>query len=190
MPWHIETGRDDCDGYAVVKNDDGELEGCHRTRANAEDQIAALYASEDDDEDLDDDGQRLATGPAAILVDIDGTLVAGSAVNGPLVTRLNNRDTETFVVTGRLDSTRDAAVALLERIGLRYSALYMNPGGDSNTHKEQTARRLLERFNVVLAVDDNERARAIYENLGIATEAPQIRRAIVEEIRDAIRDVR
>ncbi len=19
MPWHIETGRDDCDGYAVVK---------------------------------------------------------------------------------------------------------------------------------------------------------------------------
>lgn len=189
MPWHIETGRDDCLGYAVVKDETGELEGCHRTRANAEDQIAALYASEDDD-DLEDDGQRLATGPAAIIVDVDGTLVAGSAVNGPLVTRLNARDAETIVVTGRLDSTRDAAVALLERIGLRYAALYMNPGGDSNAHKEETARRLLERFNVVLAVDDNERARAIYENLGIATEAPQIRRAIVEEIRDAIRGVR
>lgn len=46
MPWHIETDNAGCEGFAVVKDDDGELEGCHRTRAQAERQLAALYASE------------------------------------------------------------------------------------------------------------------------------------------------
>ena len=46
MPWHIETDNPDCAGFAVVKDDDGEVEGCHRTRSQAERQMAALYASE------------------------------------------------------------------------------------------------------------------------------------------------
>ena len=46
MPWHIEADNPDCQGFAVVKDDDGEVEGCHRTRAQAERQMAALYASE------------------------------------------------------------------------------------------------------------------------------------------------
>jgi len=46
MPWHIEADNAACDGYAVVKDDDGEVEGCHRTRGQAERQMAALYASE------------------------------------------------------------------------------------------------------------------------------------------------
>lgn len=46
MPWHIETDNPDCTGYAVVKDDDGEVEGCHRTRGQAERQLAALYAAE------------------------------------------------------------------------------------------------------------------------------------------------
>lgn len=55
MPWHIEDENPGCSGFAVVKDDDGEVEGCHRTREQAERQLAALYASEDDDED-DDEG--------------------------------------------------------------------------------------------------------------------------------------
>jgi hypothetical protein len=46
VPWHIETDNADCQGFAVVKDDDGALEGCHRTRGQAERQLAALYASE------------------------------------------------------------------------------------------------------------------------------------------------
>ena len=46
MPWHIEADNADCAGYAVVKDANGELEGCHRTRAQAERQLAALYAAE------------------------------------------------------------------------------------------------------------------------------------------------
>jgi hypothetical protein len=54
MPWHIEDNSPYCQGFAVVKDSNGEVEGCHRTRAQAEDQLAALNISEDEDE-LDDD---------------------------------------------------------------------------------------------------------------------------------------
>lgn len=46
MPYSIETGRADCSGYAVVKDTDGALMGCHRTAAQAQDQITALNIAE------------------------------------------------------------------------------------------------------------------------------------------------
>ena len=47
MPWHIETANPDCrSGYAVVKDDDGSVEGCHRTRREALAQLAALNIAE------------------------------------------------------------------------------------------------------------------------------------------------
>jgi len=65
MPWHIEDDHPECLGFAVVKDEDGEIEGCHRTRAQAEDQLAALNISEyeddedDDPEDMDDQDRAL-----------------------------------------------------------------------------------------------------------------------------------
>ena len=46
MPWHIETDRPDCEGFAVVKDEGSELAGCHRTRTQALDQLAALNIAE------------------------------------------------------------------------------------------------------------------------------------------------
>lgn len=48
VPWSIETGNAECgEGqYAVVKDADGTVEGCHDTRDEALAQVAALYASE------------------------------------------------------------------------------------------------------------------------------------------------
>jgi len=46
MPWHIEADNEACSGFAVVKDSNGEVEGCHRTRGQAERQMAALYAAE------------------------------------------------------------------------------------------------------------------------------------------------
>jgi hypothetical protein len=47
MPWHIETSNPDCrSGYAVVKDETGEVEGCHRTRREALAQLAALNIAE------------------------------------------------------------------------------------------------------------------------------------------------
>jgi len=57
MPWHIESNTSDCAGYAVIKTDDGSMAGCHEPRADAEAQVAALYASEADKADVPPDVQ-------------------------------------------------------------------------------------------------------------------------------------
>lgn len=48
MPWHKVKGHSACpDGqWAVVKDSDGEVEGCHASEKAADKQLAALYASE------------------------------------------------------------------------------------------------------------------------------------------------
>lgn len=46
MPWKIQHGAAGCSGYAVVKEDDGKLVGCHASKTAAEAHLKALYASE------------------------------------------------------------------------------------------------------------------------------------------------
>lgn len=48
MPWHVAKS-DQCSEdmpYAVIKDDDGSVEGCHESEEAANEQMAALYASE------------------------------------------------------------------------------------------------------------------------------------------------
>src|SRR5262245_23024413 len=47
MPWHISTSHPRCSGFAVVKDADGSLAGCHPTKERARRQLAALYAKEE-----------------------------------------------------------------------------------------------------------------------------------------------
>ena len=49
MPWHIVPESSECPAskpFAVVRDSDGTVEGCHTTREAAKRQMAALYASE------------------------------------------------------------------------------------------------------------------------------------------------
>jgi hypothetical protein len=46
MPWEIRQGTSQCSSYGVFKEGTNQLEGCHESRAAAERQMAALYASE------------------------------------------------------------------------------------------------------------------------------------------------
>ena len=55
MPYRIEEDRPDCAGFAVVKESDGDLMGCHRTRAQALAQLAALNIAEDERDDDNDE---------------------------------------------------------------------------------------------------------------------------------------
>ncbi len=48
MPWHIESDNPDCSGWAVVLDSNGEVVGCHRTRQEALDHLAALNANVDE----------------------------------------------------------------------------------------------------------------------------------------------
>lgn len=48
MPWHIGSSEEcpDSKPFAVIKDDDDSVAGCHATKAAAEKQLAALYANE------------------------------------------------------------------------------------------------------------------------------------------------
>lgn len=48
MPWHLENDNPDCSGYAVVNDNTGAVDGCHDTKAEAQDHMAALYANVSD----------------------------------------------------------------------------------------------------------------------------------------------
>lgn len=55
MPWHVAKS-DECPTsrpWAVIKDSDGSIEGCHATKEEAEDQMAALYASEENARNFD-----------------------------------------------------------------------------------------------------------------------------------------
>jgi nitrate reductase cytochrome c-type subunit len=46
MPYSVVSNHPDCEGYAVVKTDTNELMGCHKTQAQADDQLTAINISE------------------------------------------------------------------------------------------------------------------------------------------------
>ena len=48
MPWQIKQNAAGCKGYAVVKESNGELVGCHPSKSRATAHLRALYASEAD----------------------------------------------------------------------------------------------------------------------------------------------
>lgn len=56
MPWHTVNNHAECtDGkpWAVVKDSTGEVEGCHASEADAQEQVKALYANENASSDSD-----------------------------------------------------------------------------------------------------------------------------------------
>ena len=46
MPYSVVSNHPECEGYAVVKSDTNELLGCHKTQAQAEDQLTAINIAE------------------------------------------------------------------------------------------------------------------------------------------------
>jgi uncharacterized protein len=165
MPYFITDKAEGCSGWATIK-DDGEIMGCHTTKQAAIDQMVAISIAED----IEVGGERIESGPLAVIVDIDGTLISG----GRLIQKTYNyiddmEDTEIFIVTGRNVSERDATVAELDSLGVDYDRLFMNPSSSANTpeFKKATAEKLLEEFNVILAIDNNPANRKVYRELGI-----------------------
>lgn len=46
MPYSIKSDHPDCEGFAVVKDSTNEILGCHKTEAQAQDQLTAINISE------------------------------------------------------------------------------------------------------------------------------------------------
>jgi HK97 family phage prohead protease len=171
MPYFISDQNLDCSGWAVEK-EDGEVIGCHQTKQGAIDQMVAVSIAED----MEPGGERNDQGPPAVIADIDNTLITyqGQKIDKVADYLDSFEDTEIIIITARLASERDATVAELDSLDIDYDQLFMKPDSDtdSTAYKKATAERLLETYNVMVAVDDNEDIRSAYRDLGITAIAP------------------
>lgn len=128
------------------------------------------YQGQDEMQSEEDDAVRIESGPLAVIVDIDGTLISGGRLIEKTYAYIDDmQDTEIFIVTGRNDSERDSTIAELDSLGIDYDRLFMNPGSSAQTpeFKKATAETLLKEFNVILAIDNNPANRKVYRELGI-----------------------
>jgi uncharacterized protein len=112
----------------------------------------------------------------ANIADIDGTLVTFQGDKNEKVYAYFDsfEDTELIIITARLESERTDTVAELDSLDVDYDQLLMKPNADldSTDWKKQTAEKLLETYNVMVAVDDNADIRAAYSDLGITAISP------------------
>jgi HK97 family phage prohead protease len=110
------------------------------------------------------------------VTDIDGTIfIDGNKTNDGLLSYLDSfPDTSVFVVTGRLEADRERTSNELTDAGVRFDDLIMRPDESltSNEFKAETAVRLMETYNVMVAVDNDEGARAAYRAAGITALHP------------------
>jgi len=179
MPYFISNKAEGCSGWATVKAN-GEVLGCHKTKTQAIAQMIALSLAEDikPGGNIDKDDKRIDSGPQAVIVDIDGTLIQ----NGRRVEKVYNflddmSDTSIFIVTGRNTSDRESTIAQLDELSIDYNRLFMNPGSTAETaeFKKATAENLLKEYNVILAIDNNATMRKVYRDLGItALDVPDV----------------
>jgi uncharacterized protein len=183
MPYYIEEGNAACavGEWATVK-EDGELMGCHATKQDAIDQGVAISVAEDSTFEGERSEERLDSGPGAVIVDIDGTLILGGRANQRVIAYVDSfDDTEIIVLTARLETERANTLDELEAAGVDFDQLIMKPDADvdSADFKEAEASRLLETFNVMVAIDNDPDNRERFRGLGITTlntdEVPDVR---------------
>jgi uncharacterized protein len=173
MPYYITNNAPSCDGWATIK-EDGEVMGCHTTKQAAIDQMVAISIAEE----LEPGGERIESGPQAVIVDIDGTLIDGGGRVEKVYNFLDDmEDTAIFIVTGRNVDRRDETIKQLDELSIDYNRLFMNPGSTADTadFKRVTAENLLKEYNVILAIDNNPTMRKVYRDLGItALDVPDV----------------
>jgi HK97 family phage prohead protease len=172
MPYFISDQQDDCDGWATVKEEDGALLtiGCHASKQDAVDQMVAVSIAEN----MQPGGERDLNGPPAIVVDIDGTLIAdnGDPVQN-VVAFVREYTGAVLIVTARREARRDETIAQLDAIGVEYELLQMR--GDRTpevVYKAAVMKNLFVNYNVELAIENNADVRAEYARIGVTVLAP------------------
>jgi hypothetical protein len=109
-------------------------------------------------------------GTAIGITDMDDTLVVNGELHQDYYAWLDHQPCNLYIVTGRIEATRESTIAELDRLGIEYQELIMKPDDstDTNSWKGETATSLLaDGYNILFAVDNNPEARAAYEHAGI-----------------------
>ena len=117
--------------------------------------------------------EERAEGQGVIILDVDNTIIRGGQINQRLLDYLNTfEDTELVIITARLESDRAQTEADLE--GFEYDELIMKPSADLNSteFKRRTASELMNSYNVMIAIDDNNDILRAYRSLGITAIHP------------------
>jgi len=127
-------------------------------------------------------GQRAAGDAPAIVTDIDGTLLIGRDINTDLVRILNESDSAVLVVSAREPDQRSQTESRLTEIGLNYDELYLVGGSNATTAKVNKINQLLQRFDILVAYENNETTRRAYENIGIDARNPVSNRFLAMQI--------
>lgn len=109
----------------------------------------------------------------AIIVDYTGTLINkdGSFVD-KTISYVNGVPDEIYIVTGRHVSNKFDVIRELQTAGVQFERLYMNPKEYGDEEFKYDVGRNLKSI-VTLAIDNSEKARDKYMELGIPTVAPQ-----------------
>jgi uncharacterized protein len=127
----------------------------------------------DEEENLAEDTEQNSEGEGVIILDVDNTIIRGGQINQRLVDYLDTFDnTELVIITARLESDRAQTEADLE--GFDYDQLIMKPSADLNSaeFKRRTASELMNTYNVMIAIDDNNDVLRAYRTLGITAIHP------------------
>ena len=189
MPYFITDKSPDCSGWATIK-EDGTVIGCHQTKQDAVDQMVAVSLAED----MAPGGERNSDADEVIIVDIDGTLIAGGSGIQKNVDYVNSLypDYYIYIVTGRPESDQEKTMQELADAGVQFNDIQFNEDMSIPTaeYKKQTAADILEENPVKLAIDNDAAARRAYASLGIATKDPKtIKADEVPSIRQVSLDV-
>jgi len=115
---------------------------------------------------------RLATGPLALVCDIDDTLIkADGSLNVAVADYVDDFDGIVCLITGRSVEDHDATVAQLAALDIDYDELHerdFGTGAQTNEYKAYKIGKLMETYNVTIAIDNDAEARKAYKEAGVA----------------------
>lgn len=163
MPYFIEQVDS---GWNTVK-DDGTVLGKHTTKQDAVAQMVAISLAEN----IPVGGElKRAVGQVGIS-DFDDTLYVSGGLNQKVYDWIDSQDVDLIVVTGRHEAVRAETTALLNKLGVDYIDLVMQPNNqnDSANYKGAVASKLLaDGLDVVFVVENNAEARKAYKDAGVS----------------------
>lgn len=132
---------------------------------------------------------------AGIIVDIDGTIVFGDKPIKYTIDWVNNKSMShtIYIVTARYESRRQETFSLLRDLGIKYDKLFMNSLGHSHQDgllsKKENGLRILHDNSLVLAVENDADARAVYASIGISSVDPSYLPKSLIDINNVWKDI-
>lgn len=183
MPYFIEQGREDCTGWATVK-EDGALIGCHTTKAAAIKQMVAVSLAEG----MDPGGERSLDEPKplAIVYSLEAVRDAGTPVRHVIehVRAVNEAGALAIMVSGLSVDAEPEALQFAADNNLPVQVTYFQEGtGDRSAFLLTVAYELGDEFSITEWIDPDLTLLDELARLGIRVASPGTFRSL--EARDA-----